>query len=85
MEDQRAARFVVELSNVRELNTVAPYERWELDNEEELAARMESELGWSRSESEAAASEVAAGMDFEDTDDETGKIVRAYVKQEAVV
>jgi hypothetical protein len=84
MEGQDSGKFVVEVSNERDSYGVA-YERWGLESEEALADRMESELPWSAQESRAAAGEVVAGLDFEDTDDETGKTVRAYVKQEAVV
>jgi hypothetical protein len=84
VEDKEAVKFVVEVSNERSTSGGA-YERWDLGSEEALADRMESELGWSSSESQVAASEVVAGLDFQDTDDETGKTVRAYVKQGAVV
>jgi hypothetical protein len=86
VEGQDSGKYVVEVSNERETYSVAPYERWELETEEELIARLDSELGWRSSEAaELAALEVVDGEDFEDTNDETGKTVRAYVKEEAVV
>jgi|GEM_PF-3698793 len=84
MKDEGSARFVVEVSNEREMYSVAPYERWELGTEEELADRLRLETGWHPLEAESAASDVALGLDFEDTDDETGKTVHAYVEQKAV-
>ena len=75
--------FVVEVSNER-YSDGAPYERWELESEEALTDRLDSELGRSLEVAELAAAEVVAGEPFEDTNDETGETVRAYVKQKAV-
>lgn len=83
MEGQ-GAEFVVEVSNERHSDG-GPYERWEVGSHATLAGRLQAELGWLMAEAVGAAEDVVSGRSFEDTDEETGKTVRAYVKQKAAV
>jgi hypothetical protein len=71
--------FIVEVSSPFLANDSA-YERWELETVSELVERLEEETGWSRSECQEVAGEIAAGLNFRDQDPETGRTVSAGPK-----